>query len=328
MGDVAMMVQTVWNVLENNPTAQITVVTRPLFHCFFGSHERLHFFPLDLKNNHKGFKGLVRLAGEIKKLKPTVFIDEHDVLRSKIVRSKLKLSGIPTYVFNKGRKEKQGMLKKETELRQLMHSIDRYNDPLKKIGLTISDDYQFTLPTQVSAYGVKKSKYRIGFAPFSAHDSKEWGLENTTELLDKLNVSGDYEVLLFGGGKREQQLLDDLQKDFDHVENVAGYFSLKEELSVMKTCDLFIAMDSSNMHLADLVGCKVLSIWISTHPYFGFYAKNNSSNSIVVDSSAHPLVPLSIFGKVAKQEKLDAVNSIRESVSPELVLERINRLLA
>lgn len=328
MGDVAMLVQSVWNVLEHNPEVKITLVTRPLFHVFFGYHERMSFHEVDLKGKHKGFPGLLKLAGELNALNPDLFIDEHDVLRSQVVRSRLKLSGVKTIVIDKGRKEKITMLNGQSDFRQLPHSIQRYNEALKKAGLHVNEDYRFKLPTSEHEFKTKPKKKIIGFAPFAAHESKEWGFENAKAFLKLVENEGDYEVLLFGGGKKEIRQIKELTFDSSCARSVAGQFSLEEELSIMKSCDVFIAMDSSNMHLADLVGCKVISIWVATHPYFGFYAWSNKDNSIVLSKSEYKDVPLSIFGKLKSANDMKKIEAIRELITPEVVFNKIKETLA
>ncbi|WP_258541307.1 glycosyltransferase family 9 protein [Parvicella tangerina] len=327
MGDVAMLAQAVRNAIESNPDIRITLVTRPLFHPFFGEHDRLNFFPLDLNGRHKGFTGLLKLANDIKALKPAIFIDEHDVLRSKIVRSSLKLSGVKTVVFNKGRNEKSAMLMGQTEFKQLTHSIDRYNAAIKLAGLKTSDDFQFILTTSSHEFKTGSKKKTIGFAPFAAHDSKEWGDENVKAFLNLIEKEESYEVLLFGGGKTEEKKLKALTFDFSCCRSVAGQYSLEEELAIMQSCDVFLAMDSSNMHLADLVGCKVISIWIATHPYFGFFAWNNKANCIVRSPQEYKHIPLSIYGKLNSENEMTKVEEIRKMIPPEKVLEKVNLLL-
>ncbi len=327
MGDVAMLVQTVWNTLTSNPDIQVTVITRPLFHPFFGEHERLNFFPLDLNRRHKGFSGLLKLANDIKALQPDVFIDEHDVLRSKIVRSRLRLSSVKTIVFDKGRSEKNSILKGQKTFTQLAHSIERYNTAVEAASCKITQNYRFILPTTPHEFKIRSKSKVIGFAPFAAHESKEWGLDNVKTFLQHLEDDGNYEVLLFGGGKKEEKQIKSLTYDFDCCRSVAGQYSLEEELAIMKSCDVFIAMDSSNMHLADLVGCKVISIWISTHPYFGFYAWSNQENSIILSKDENPDIPLSIYGKLNSENDMKKVEKIRRLISPERVLEKINQLL-
>ncbi|MCB9197850.1 MAG: glycosyltransferase family 9 protein [Flavobacteriales bacterium] len=327
MGDVAMLVHAVRNVLDNNPNASITVVTRKPYDLFFGEHERLNFLFPDLKGKHKGLTGLMKLSKELIQLKPDIFVDEHDVLRSKIIRSRLKLSGIKTIVFNKGRKEKLAMLTRKTAFSQLDHSITRYTNALSHAGLKTEINYHFKLPIENNDLIRKSKKYRIGIAPFSAHDSKEWGLSNIIALLSALETDGNFEILLFGGGVKEVDQLDTLSEQFTHAESVAGKHTLKEELRLMRTCDIFLAMDSSNMHLADLVGCKVISIWISTHPYFGFYAWNNLHNCIALDQQNEKSIPISIFGKIGSEEDKKNTEKIRKMIKPDQVFKRIKEML-
>lgn len=327
MGDVAMMVQSVRNVLENNPNVRITLVTRPFFHVFFGRHENLSFFPLDLASRHKGFVGLLRLSKDLLSMEIDTFFDLHDVLRSKIIRSRLSLSGVNCQVFDKGRKDKLAMLNGKSEFKQLAHSVERYNSILKNSELNINDDFRFRLPVTENKFELNNTKKKIGFAPFSAHNSKEWGLENVKDLLSIFQSAGDFEVLLFGGGNKEETAIKALTSEYSCVKSVAGEFSMEEELSIMNKCDLFIAMDSSNMHLADLVGCKTISIWICTHPYFGFFAWSNRENSIHLNPDKSNSIPLSIFGKLASENQHQEVEKIRNQISPSDVFKKIKDLL-
>ena len=60
---------------------------------------------------------------------------------------------------------------------------------------------------------------------------------------------------------------------------------LKEELILMRHLDAMLTMDSANMHLAALVGTKVVSIWGSTHPFAGFLSwKQNPDNIVQKDT--------------------------------------------
>ena len=52
---------------------------------------------------------------------------------------------------------------------------------------------------------------------------------------------------------------------------MAGKHRLDHELALISRLDVFLCMDSANMHFASLVGTKVISIWGATHPYAGFY---------------------------------------------------------
>lgn len=326
MGDVVMMVQTVRNLLEHHPEITITVVTRPFFHVFFGEHERLFFFPLDLKDRHKGFGGLLRLGKDVADLYPDYFIDLHDVLRSKIVRNYLKTKGIKTLKFNKGRNEKKALINGKLNFSPLQHTIQRYAHPFQKIGLSYNLDYRFIL--DVPAFEKPKSDLlRIGFAPFSAHDSKYWGEENVRSFLTLIQQRGGMEVYLFGGGEKERTQLEILANDFSNAYNLSGLPSINEELSAMASCDYFLAMDSSNMHMADLVGCIVISIWISTHPYAGFGPWSNLKHAIALSKEDADFVPLSIFGKLENESDQEKIEIIRSLQSPKKIMNYLESLI-
>ncbi len=53
MGDVALTVPVVKEVLAQNPDIEITFVSAAFLAPFFEGIERLHFFPAQLKTTHK-----------------------------------------------------------------------------------------------------------------------------------------------------------------------------------------------------------------------------------------------------------------------------------
>ena len=54
-------------------------------------------------------------------------------------------------------------------------------------------------------------------------------------------------------------------------------------------------MDSANIHLASLVGTRVISIWLSTHPETGFYGYGQDMRDAIFVNSHRKL---SIYGKI------------------------------
>ena len=63
-----------------------------------------------------------------------------------------------------------------------------------------------------------------------------------------------------------------------------------------------ITMDSANMHLASLTNTNVISIWGSTHPCLGFGPLNNGEYVIKAFEDEELNRPLSVYGKVNKQD--------------------------
>ena len=82
MGDVAMTVPVIKNVLQQNPGLQITVVSNAFLQPLFEGLERCHFYPAFLKEQHEGMAGIIRLFNALIRL--TAFdalLDLHSVLR-------------------------------------------------------------------------------------------------------------------------------------------------------------------------------------------------------------------------------------------------------
>ena len=85
--------------------------------------------------------------------------------------------------------------------------------------------------------------------------------------------------------------------------------------------DIF-CMDSSNMHIASMVGIPVVSIWGATHPYAGFMGwKQNESNAIQVDL---PCRPCSIFGN---KPCFRNDYACLQSITPKMIVEHIEEVL-
>ena len=86
MGDVAMTVPVLKNLLDQNPAVKITVVSNSFFEPLFMGLERCSFYPAFLNERHKGFVGIFRLFKELNKSNQfDAIVDLHSVLRSHLL---------------------------------------------------------------------------------------------------------------------------------------------------------------------------------------------------------------------------------------------------
>ncbi len=90
-------------------------------------------------------------------------------------------------------------------------------------------------------------------------------------------------------------MLDKWAERYKGVESVAGKISLGEELELMSKLRVMVSMDSANMHLASLVGTRVVSIWGATHPNAGFLGIGQRESDCVQRELT--CRPCSIYGK-------------------------------
>jgi ADP-heptose:LPS heptosyltransferase len=92
----------------------------------------------------------------------------------------------------------------------------------------------------------------------------------------------------------------------------------------MSKLDFMIAMDSSNMHMAALVGTKVISIWGGTDKLNGFGAwKQPDEYSVRIPVEELICRPCTIFGKgECRRGDFACMNWL----TPEMVYNRIDKL--
>lgn len=318
MGDVVLTVPVIQNLLKKYPETQITILTKPFFKPFFQEIKNVNVYPVDLAEKHKGLTGLYRLVKELNKSqKFDCVIDLHSVLRSWIICGFFFLRSVPFFRIDKGRSEKNKFIKGKITY-ALSHTTERYLDVLEKSG------YNFSLEKSLLKIGAVSDtpgflknltpKLSIGIAPFAAHKSKEWGLENIRALIAEINKDYKVEFYLFGGGREEVAKLAALANNYPNVTNIAGQFSLMEEMNFLQKLTAFIGMDSGNMHIAALLGLPVISIWGGTHPDLGFSALYQSKkNHIRALVNGKPCRPFSVYGKldVVQGKPADCIKKVK-----------------
>ncbi|MHA7942489.1 glycosyltransferase family 9 protein [Formosa sp. 3Alg 14/1] len=320
MGDVAMSVPVLRALITQYPNVKVTVLTRPFFEPFFRDLDAVSIFPADLKGTHKGVFGLYKLSKSLKKLKIDAVADIHNVLRSKILKA--FFTGTPFVQIDKGRSEKKA-LTSGAVFKQLPTTISRYAEVFDNLGFPIDlSQPTFAEPSILSdklqaILGDHTAKW-IGIAPFAAHDSKMYPIQQMETVIESL--SKDYKILLFGGGAKEVEILDRFQTQYNHVINLAGQLNFNEELDIISNLDVMLSMDSGNGHLAAMLGKKVITIWGVTHPFAGFAPFNQPDDyALTANRTEFPLIPTSIYGNKFPEGYEKASGTI----APETIVNKI-----
>lgn len=317
MGDVAMTVPVVHSLAVQYPQLRITMLTHKRLVPFFSwMPDNVQTIGLDIKA-YKGLAGLNRLYAEIMPLGCDAVADIHDVIRTKYLRLRFSLSGRKVAVIDKGRKEKKRLLGNAIHSDALIPMTERYRKVFLQLGLPFELSFDHICPTveELSQIAVSDS-YNIGIAPFAAHQGKVYPLEKMKRVVDLL-AEDKCHVYLFGAGKEEKAILESWERD--GVESVSGKMGgLKNELLLMSKLDVMLSMDSSNMHMAAMMGTRCVSVWGATHPKAGFVAWKQPLDSII--QKEFPCRPCSIYGnKPCKMGDFCCMNSI----SPEEIVEKI-----
>lgn len=331
MGDVAMTVPVLRALVKQHPEVKLTVISRPFFKPFFEGIPNISFFAFDEKVRHKGFPGLLRLFNDLKQLNIDFFADLHNVLRSKVVRTLFAISGKKVAYTDKGRAGKKALTRAENkDFRQLPTVFERHAKVFEQLGFSVdlsSRNFGTEFPEKavlsreiLDITGEKNHKW-IGIAPFAQYDSKVYPLDLMQKVIDQMAENPKNKILLFGGGKREIEILNSLSSKHENVINMAGKIKFQHELELISNLDVMLSMDSGNAHIAAMLGVKVITLWGATHPYAGFSPFNQPlENALVSDRNQYPKLPTSVYGN----KKVEGYEDAMRTISVDSILKALN----
>jgi ADP-heptose:LPS heptosyltransferase len=327
MGDVAMTVPVLRAFSLQYPYVKITVVSRPFFKPFFDDIENITFFPIDLKERHQGFLGLLRLFFDLQKLNITAVADLHNVLRSKIIRTLFALNGKNVAATDKGRQDKKTLTKLEIKtISPTKTMFARHCETFEKLGFQINLNNPIfpekaILSDEIINITGKKEANWIGIAPFAQYESKVYPMDLIQQVIDELAKNASNKILLFGGGNEEIKKLNQLKNNHKNVFVLAGKTNLKEELAIISNLNVMLSMDSGNAHIAAMLGVKVITLWGATHPFAGFQPFHQPDDfSLTSDRKQYPFLPTSVYGN----KKVAGYENAMRTILPSQVIEKIN----
>lgn len=283
MGDVAMVPHALWALRRENPDLRISVLTKELFRPLFKGLN-VEIIPIDLEGQHKGFKGLNRLAGELKAAGISCVADLHKVHRSRILTALMRLRGIPSRSIHKSRVSKwmrmDGGCSEETM--PLKHTVLRYCDTLGELGFKMSAP---TAPTKQERpnpmpFAKGDGERWIGVAPFSAHRGKCYPLSQVREVVSQLAERYD-RIFIHSGGGEELSFAKEMEAKYANCVAVFSAVKLEQEIDLISNLDCLISMDSFAMHVASLTATPVVSVWGATHPMLGYSGFGSDPRGVV-----------------------------------------------
>jgi len=335
LGDVAMLAPIVQEVVTALPNAHVTVMSRPFCAPIFtGLGERVHFLGVDIKGEYKGIRGLSKLFAQLKAEKYDYVADMHGVLRTHYLTMRFRMAGYRVAKIDKRRAERRALTAKgnSKRMKQLSTSFEKYREVLRKLripGIEAIDKVRHDTPVITFTHtdpevaqmlqGVEGKA--IGIAPFAAHKGKILPIEKTEKVIEKIIEKDPHnKIFLFGGGGEEREIMTRWQQKWQGnvIAASSQLNSMAKELQLMSKLNAMISMDSANMHLASLVGTRVISVWGATHPYAGFLGWQQSEDDCV--QLAMPCRPCSVFGnKPCERGDFACMNNIDE----EQIIKRI-----
>ena len=324
LGDIAMTVPVVHDLAMQYPDLDITMLSREMARPLFERMpENVHFIAADLKGRHKGLLGLCRLWRDAHLNDFDYIADFHDVLRTHWLRAEGCLRRKKIAKIDKGRKGKKALTRQKNKVVvQQATSFERYAKVLEQLGFPIKPQFVKLDYSTFCEMQKAPNETWVGVAPFAKHESKAYPLDKMEQVIRALSERENTSVFLFGGGAEEHQQIEALCAKYGHVKPAKSQHGLQGELALMGQLDVMLSMDSANMHLASLVGTKVVSVWGGTHPYAGFLGwRQNHHDCVQLEMSCRPC---SVYGnKRCMRGDYMCMNGI----TPELILKKLSPYL-
>lgn len=305
LGDVAMTLPSVYNACLSNPDDNFFFLTKKHpAQVFINAPQNLTVIGID-PANYKGVAGIWRLASSLKtRYGIDLYLDLHDVLRTKLISLFLGMRGVKVHRIRKGRAAKKRLTRPNHKvLLQLTPTPRRYEEVFARGGVGLTDSFSSLFgkgkgnPSDFAAVSAPKreGEYWLAVAPFAQHEGKIYPFPLMEKVVEYFTALPNTRIFILGFGDEESRLIDTLSSRFSNVVNMAkAGLGLGAELSLFSHCDAMLSMDSANMHLASLVRLRAVSIWGATHPYTGFLGwRQNPADVVQLDMTCRPC---SIFG--------------------------------
>lgn len=174
------------------------------------------------------------------------------------------------------------------------HQIYYYLNLLEQIGLPAAYSVPYihlALNERLQARELLKymKKPVLGVNPGATYGSaKRWFPERFAEVADWFIKDTGGSVVLFGG-QSEVEIADEIYirtnggfRTLTSVVSLAGKTSLRELITLISECDVFVTNDSGPMHIAYAVRTPLVAIFGSTEPQLTGPPQGYEENSIVI----------------------------------------------
>ena len=326
MGDVIMTLPVLRSFAAAYPGKELVFVTKKPFDQFVTGIPGVKVFLSDHHGRHKGFRGLLRVWKDLRSMYHiTAVADLHDVIRSKVVRLLFRMGGCHVASIDKERIRRRKLVRGRLT-GSLTHTVERYRKVFERAGYPLElvpGPWMFPSAEERAVAAARTAGMKrpfLGVAPLARHRLKTWPPGKMEAMLRILISRKECTLFLFGSPD-ESAAVDEIAARVPGAISMAGKISLEGEIALIADLDLMVAMDSSNMHLASMLGTDTLSIWGATHPRAGFSAWGMPpENQIQIPDTELTCRPCTIYGKgTCRRGDL----AYLEWLTPEMVLQKI-----
>lgn len=285
IGDAILTLPLIQELKKSVPERIIDVITIPKCTEIFKASPYVdNVISFDKRGSGKSLLRLIKFAKKINTSKYDQIICLHRSLRSAILSFLIKArvkSGFSTSAF-------PYVYDRIIEYRYDYHEVRRnlgfgereYDDESWKILPEVNPQRtHFELGT---TFEREFKKGIVAIAPGSVWETKKYPVEDFLRLAEIL-ATKEFGFVIIGDSKEAETGEEFANRFPGQAINFCGKLSILESIDLLRKCRMLITNDSAPTHFGVAAGIKVLTIYTSTVPNFGFYPYNWGSDFMGLD---------------------------------------------
>ena len=279
IGDLLNSTPAIALLRENYPSAEITVLARPLnASVLIGNPDVDRILIFDRDRKHRGFLAQFQFYRALRRERFQLVVAMQTAMWSHLVAF---LSGAP-YRLGRYQKRFRSTLthawrgkypKGET------HEVDRNlelvrlicnGEDKRKLIFHVLPDEIATAKARLTSWDIGINSFLIGIHPGGSSFDKRWPEKQYAELADRLTHHYNATILLLHGPE-EEALTDNIQQAMQSSAITYAPETIRELGALLSCCDLVVCNDSGPMHLAAAVDVPTIAIFgptdhVAWHP--------------------------------------------------------------
>jgi heptosyltransferase-2 len=276
IGDVVMTLPAIAAVRETYPDARISILVKPwvadlLRLCPDVDEVMVYERP----GVHEGLGGLFRLVRELKTKKFDMAILLQNAIEAAVIAWLARIpvrAGYDTdargFLLTRPVKRTDEILRvHQTEYYLGMLMALGFKSRGKDVKLKLQEKEILLAKEILQKRNIPEDSLIIGMAPGATYGpAKRWYPERFANVADRLIERFSASVLLFGS-PGDHDIAQKVQESArSSLINLAGETTLREAISLIARCRLFVTNDSGLMHVAGALGVPTVAIFGSTNP--------------------------------------------------------------
>ena len=287
IGDAVMSEPTMSMVRMLLPTAEVTLLAKPIIAELFAQHPGIHrTLVYDDRGRHAGLSGKWTLARVLRRHRFDLAILLQNAFEAAFIAF---LAGIP-HRYGYGT-DGRGLLLTDPlavpARGSITHQVDYYWNLVKPFGaqgtpaaprLFVTREEEISIEARLAEAGISASDLLIGVNPGSTYGSaKRWLPERYADTVNRLVDEHRSKRVRIGvailGGKGEERLGQSIAERINtHTVVCSGQTTVRELMVLTKRCQLFLTNDTGPMHIATAFNVPTVAVfgptdWQTTAPF-------------------------------------------------------------